>query len=103
MHSFKIERLDIHQSYFVGKVKLGDERFTINIQNERRGKIVKLPFQLETEKQRVLVRLAGKKDLFVEDYITYDGKSEWVEIDSDEITYFIADHQDELDTLEILD
>ncbi len=26
------------------------------------------------------------------------GESEWVEIDSDEITYFIADHQDQFDT-----
>ena len=39
----------------------------------------------------------------VEDYIPYRGKSEWVEIDSDEITYFIADHQDQLDLLEVID
>ena len=41
--------------------------------------------------------------LFVEDYLAYGGESEWLEIDSDEITYFLADHQDQFDTLEIMD
>ena len=41
-------------------------------------------------------------DLFVEDYIPYKGVSEWLEIDSDEITYFLADHQDQCDVIEIM-
>lgn len=103
MHSLKIISLDLQQSYFIGKVSSNEKTFTINIQNERRGKIVKLPFELESKRERILVRFTGLNDVFVEDYFTYQGRSEWLEIDSDEITYFIADHQDEFDTLEILD
>jgi hypothetical protein len=51
----------------------------------------------------MVVRITGSKDLFVEDYLPHCGKSEWLEIDSDEITYFLADHQDQLDTIEIMD
>ena len=100
---FKIRFLDIHQSYFKGKVELGGEEFTINIQNERRGKVLKLPFKPKTQKERMLVRLTGPGDIFIEDYLPFRGESEWVEIDSDEITYFIADNQDKLDSLEIID
>lgn len=55
------------------------------------------------KKKRMIVRFTGPGDIFVEDYLPYQGESEWVEIDSDEITYFIADHQDQFDTLEIND
>ena len=51
----------------------------------------------------MIVRMTGPKDLFVEDYLPYCGESEWLEIDSDEITYFLADHQDQFDTIEIMD
>jgi len=39
----------------------------------------------------------------VEDFLPFYGESEWLEIDSDSITYFLADHQDQLDTIEIMD
>ena len=48
------------------------------------------------------MRFSGPGELFVEDYLPYKGESEWLEIDSDEITYFLADHQDQLDTIEIV-
>ena len=101
--SFKIENLDINQSYFKGKVSHQDERYTINIQTQRRGKVLKLPTGFVPKKDKVGVRLTGPTELVVEDYIPYCGKSEWVEIDSDEITFFIADHQDQLDLLEVID
>ena len=40
---FKIEKLDIAHSYFKGKVRLEKDEFTINIQDERRGKVLRLP------------------------------------------------------------
>ena len=52
--------------------------------------------------KKLIVRMTGPDDLFVEDYLQYKGESEWLEIDSDEITYFLADHQDQLDTVEIM-
>ena len=51
----------------------------------------------------MIVRITGPNELFVEDYIPFFGESEWLEIDSDEITYFLADNQDKLDTIEIID
>ena len=100
---FKIKFLNIYESYFKGQVELGTNEYTINIQNERRGKVLKLPVPLNSKKERVVVRLTGPGDIFVEDYLPFKGESEWVEIDSDEITFYIADHQDKFDTLEIMD
>ena len=98
---FKIEKLDIFESYFKGKVRIRKDEFTINIQNERRGKVLRLPFLLNTQK-RVLVRCSGP-GVSVEDFVEYRGESEWVEIDSDQITFYIADHQDQFDTIEIIE
>lgn len=103
MYSFRINRLDIFQSYFMGKVKDKDNEYTINIQNQRRGKVLKLPSGVIPKKDKLIVRLTGPKDTFVEDYLPYLGESEWIEIDSDEITYFLAENQDVCDTIEIMD
>ncbi len=97
---FKIVKLDIFESYFKGKVRFGKDEFIINIQNERRGKVLWLPFLLKTQKN-VLVRCSGP-GVSIEDFVEYRGESEWVEIDSDQITFYIADQQDQFDTIEII-
>jgi len=102
MLSFKIIKLDIFQSYFFGETEFRNDRYKVNIQNQRRGKVLKLPFEIKSKKEKVIVRLTGPKDMFVEDYLVYQVESEWLEIDSDEITYFLADHQDQCDTIEIV-
>ena len=102
MLSFKIIKLDIFQSYFFGEVEFRSDKYKVNIQNQRRGKVLKLPFEIKSKKEKILVRMTGPNDLFVEDYLPYQGESEWLEIDSDEITYFLADHQDQMDTIEIM-
>jgi len=102
MLSFKIHKLDIFQSYFFGEVEFRTDKYKVNIQNQRRGKVLKLPFELRSKNEKAIVRLTGPNDLFVEDYLPYKGESEWLEIDSDEITYFLADHQDQCDTIEIM-
>ncbi len=99
---FKIQFLNINESYFKGKVEFQNKEYTINIQNERRGKVLKLPFYINSKKERILVRLTGSGDIFIEDYLPFKGESEWVEIDSDEITFYIAVHQDKFDTLEVV-
>ncbi len=99
---FKIQFLNINESYFKGKVEFQNKEYTINIQNERRGKVLKLPFYINSKKERILVRLTGSGDIFIEDYLPFKGESEWLEIDSDEITFYIADHQDKFDTLEVV-
>jgi hypothetical protein len=103
MLSFKIEKLDIFQSYFFGKVEFRNDHYKINIQNQKRGKVLKLPFPISPKKKQLIVRFTGTDELFVEDFLPYCGESEWFEIDSDAITYFLADHQDKLDTIEIMD
>jgi len=103
MLSFKIKKIDIFQSYFFGDVEFRTDKYKVNIQNQKRGKVLKLPFDIIPRKEKMVVRLIGPGDLFVEDYLPYQGESEWLEIDSDEITYFLADHQDQFDTIEIMD
>jgi len=103
MLSFKIIKIDIFQSYFFGDVEFRTDKYKVNIQNQKRGKVLKLPYGIIPKKEKIIVRITGEGDLFVEDYLPYHGESEWLEIDSDEITYFLADHQDQLDTIEIID
>lgn len=102
MLSFKITKLDIFQSYFFGELEFRSDEYKVNIQNQRRGKVLKLPFEINPKNEKVLVRVTGPGNLVVEDYLPFKGESEWVEIDSDEITYFLADHQDQCDTIEIM-
>lgn len=100
---FKIAKLDIFQSYFFGEVEFRGDKYKFNLQAQRRGKVLRLPFGIIPKKDKVVVRLSGPDEIFVEDYLPYKGESEWVEIDSDEITFFVADHQDRFDSLEIMD
>ena len=74
--SFKILRLDINQSYFFGEVEYEKEEFKINVQNERRGKVLKLPFGFSPKKERMIIRFTGLGDIFVEDYLPYHVESE---------------------------
>ncbi len=98
-YSLKIKKLDIQQSYFVGKAELGRKEYNVNIQGEgSKGKSILFPF--EAPEQPVLVRLSEPK-VFVEEFLQYGGRSEWIEIDSDLMTSYAADHQDELDYIEI--
>ena len=91
------------QSYFFGVVNFRGDKYKVNIQPQKRGKVIKLPFKIKTKKANFVVRLTGENELFVEDYLPYQGESEWLEIDSDEITHFMADNQDKLDIIEVMD
>ena len=102
MLSFKITKTNIFQSYFFGDVEFRNDSYKVNIQNQKRGKVLKLPFGISSKKEKMIVRMTGPGDIFVEDYLPFCGESEWLEIDSDEITYFLADHQDQFDTIEIM-
>ena len=91
------------ESFFLGKVQLEDDEYTLNIQTIRRDKVLKLPFGMSLKNQRVLVRMSGPNGVVIEDLLPYKGESEWVEVDSDLITFYAADHQDQFDKLEIID
>ena len=57
MLSFKITKLDIFQSYFFGQVEFRSDRYKVNIQNQRRGKVLRLPFEIRPSTEKVLVRM----------------------------------------------
>ena len=68
-------------SYFFGKVEFRNDKYKINIQNQRRCKVLKLPFEINPRKKQFIVRFTGPGDLFGEDFLPYCGESEWLEID----------------------
>ena len=47
------------------------------------------------------LRSGVNNNTFFEDIVRYKGESEWVEIDSDRISYYLADHQDQIDTIDV--
>ena len=72
------------------------------IQNEKSGKVLKLSFEIKSKNEKIEVKMKGVGDLFVEDNQPYESKSEWLETDLDITTYFLVDHQDTLDIIEIM-
>jgi len=101
--SIKIKRLDMFPNHFFGTAEINREEYKINIQGQStlREQLIKLPTKFRDEK--ALLRLSGiGDDAFFEDIVSYKGESEWIEIDSDRILYYLADHQDQIDTIDIL-
>ena len=101
--SMKIKRLDMFPNHFFGIVEINKEEYKINVQGQSvlREQLIKLPVHFKDEK--ALLRLSGINDsVFFEDIVNYKGESEWVEIDSDRILYYLADHQDQVDTIDVL-
>ena len=56
MLSFNITKLDIFQSYFFGEIDFCSDKYKINIQNERRGKVLKLSFEIKPKSGKIVVR-----------------------------------------------
>ena len=100
--SIKIKKLDIFPNHFFGIAEINREEYKINIQGQSmlKEKLIRLPIKFRDEK--ALLQLSGKNNTFFEDIVTYKGESEWIEIDSDGILYYLADHQDQIDTIDIL-
>lgn len=100
--SIKIKRLDMFPNHFFGIGEINRKDYKINIQGQSmlREKLLKLPIKFKDEK--AVLHLSGINDAFFEDIVNYKGESEWIEIDSDRILYYLADHQDQIDTIDIL-
>ena len=100
--SIKIQHLDMFPNHFFGIAKIDKEEYKINIQGQSvlREQIIKLPIEFRDEK--AVLRLTGINDEFFEDLVNYKGESEWIEIDSDRILYYLADHQDQIKTIDVL-
>ena len=101
--SIKIKKLDMFPNHFFGIAEINKESYKINIQGQSvlREQLIKLPIRFMDEK--ALLRLSGVNEgIFFEDIVNYKGESEWVEIDSDRILYYLADHQDQINTIDVL-
>ncbi len=100
--SIKIKRLDMFPNHIFGIAEINSESYKINIQGQSsfRTNLIKLPMEFRDEK--ALLRLSGINNSFFEDIVNYKGKSEWIEIDSDGILYYLADHQDQINTIDVL-
>ena len=101
--SIRIKKMDMFPNHFFGIAKIDDQEYKINIQGQSvlKEQLIKLPVSFQDEK--AVLRLIGvRNNVFFEDIVNYKGKSEWIEIDSDRILYFLADHQDQIGTIEVL-
>jgi len=89
-------------NHFFGTAEINNEEYKINIQGQSmfREKLIKLPIEFKDEK--ALLHLSGIDGSFFEDIVNYKGKSEWVEIDSDRVLYYLADNQDKINTINVL-
>ena len=101
--SIKVKRLDIFPNHFFGLAEINGRDYKINIQGQSvaKDRLIKLPVKFRDEKALLRLR-SGVDDSFFDDIVNYRGESEWIEIDSDRILYYLADHQDEIDTIDIL-
>lgn len=100
--SIKIKRLDMFPNHFFGISEINGEEYKINIQGQSafRENLFKLPVKFKDEK--AVLRLSGVDGAHIEDIVTFKGESEWIEIDSDRILYYLADHQDKIHTIDVL-
>ncbi len=100
--SINIKKLDMFPNHFFGTAEINKQDYKINIQGQSvlRQKLIKLPIKFKDEK--ALLRLSGINDTLFEDIVNYKGESEWIEIDSDGILYYLANHQDQINTIDIL-
>ena len=100
--TIKIKRLDMFPNHFFGTAEINNEEYKINIQGQSmlRDKLIKLPIEFRDEK--ALLHLSGISGTFFEDIVNYKGKSEWIEIDSDGVLYYLADNQDKINTIVVL-
>ena len=99
--SLKVKQLDMFPNHFFGIVVINNNEYKINIQGQSvlRKQLIKLPIKIHDEK--ALLRLTGTGGLFFEDIVNYAGESEWVEIDSDRILYYLADNQNKINTIDV--
>ena len=98
----KIKRLDMFPNHFFGIAEINGQDYKINIQGQSvfRKNLIKLPIKFKDEQP--LLRLSGVNGSYFWDIVNYKGKSEWIEIDSDGILIYLRDHQDQIDTIDVL-
>ena len=98
----RVKFLSLNDDHFEGKAIFHEKEYNVNIHAEVDQKRIKVPFPvLGVTESEILVRISGPSGVYVQDYITLTGESEWIEIESDSIFYEVANNQGKFDTMEI--
>ena len=98
----RVKYLNLNEDHFEGKAIFHEKEYNVNIHAEVDQKRIKVPFPvLGVTESEILVRISGPSGVYVQDYITLTGESEWIEIESDSIFYEVANNQGKFDTMEI--
>lgn len=98
----RVKYLNLNEEHFEGKAIFHDNEYQVNIHAEIDKKMIKVPFPvMGVTDEEILVRVSGPSGVYVQDYIRFGGKSDWIEIESDTIFYEVANNQGKFDTIEI--
>ena len=98
----RVKYLNLIEDHFEGKAIFHENEYNVNIHAEVDKKRIKVPFPIMgVTENEILVRISGPSGVYVQDYISLTGESEWIEIESDSIFYEVANNQGKFDTMEI--
>ena len=98
----RVKYLNLNDDHFEGKAFFHEKEYQVNIHAEADKKTIKVPFSvMGITEEDILLRVSGPSGVYAQDYIQFNGQSEWIEIESDAIFYEVANNQGKFDTIEI--
>ena len=98
----RVKYLNLNEQHFEGKALFHGKEYQVNIHAEVNKKTIKVPFPvMGVTDDEILVRVSGPSGVYAQDYIQFNGESEWIEMKSDAIFYEVVNNQDKFDTIEI--
>jgi len=98
----RVKYLNLNKDHFEGKVIFHEKEYNIDIHARVNGGTIKFPFPvIGMTDNDILVRVSGPSGVYVQDYIQFKGKSEWIDIESNSIFYEISNNQGKFDVIEI--
>ena len=94
--------LNANTDSYQGKATFHEKEYPININTQSNESTIKVPFPvMGITDDVILVRVSGPSGVYAQDHLKFEGKSEWIEINSKLISFEIADNQNKFDTIEI--
>ena len=98
----RVKYLSLNDDHLEGKTLFHEKEYQIKIHAEVHKKTIKVPFSvMGVTDEDILVRVSGPLGVYVQDYIQFNGQSEFIEIESNAIFYGVVNNQGKFDTVEI--
>tara|TARA_Y100000590_G_scaffold121865_1_gene139529 strand:+ start:1809 stop:2141 length:333 start_codon:yes stop_codon:yes gene_type:complete len=98
----RIKNLEFHEKQISGKVLFHEKEFNLKILHQKVMNVVKIPLSvIGVAGDKILIRVSGPSGVYVEDYVMFQGESEFIEIFSEVIFSEIKNYQNKFDTIEI--